>query len=66
MAWVQADLEKLDAAIASGGVLQSMTFGDQTFSFRSIDEMLKLRSVMTQSVNSRTGGHRLAATGKGA
>jgi len=66
VAWTQADLDKLDAAIANGGILQSLTFSDQTFQFRSIDEMLKLRAVMAQALNSQATNHRLAATKKGA
>jgi hypothetical protein len=68
MTWTQADLDKLDAALAAGGALQSMTFGDQSFTFRTIDEMLKLRAVMQQALNAAAGtpsGYRLAATSKG-
>ncbi len=69
MTWTQADLDKLDAAIAAGGVMQSMTFaGGDSFTFRTIDEMLKLRSVMQQALNAAAGtstAYRLAATSKG-
>ena len=67
--WTQADIDKLKAAIAGGAVLQSMTFGDQTFTFRSIEEMLQVLSLMQQEVNAASGtpkGYRLAATSKGA
>jgi hypothetical protein len=68
MAWTQDDLDKLDDAIKSGSGLQSMTFGDQSFTFRSLDEMLKLRALMEQQVNTTAGtsrSHRFAAVSKG-
>jgi hypothetical protein len=69
MAWTQADLDKLDAAIAAGGSMQSMTFaGGDSFTFRSLDEMLKLRAIMQGALNAVTGTsttHRLAAFSKG-
>lgn len=68
MAWTQADLDKLDAALANGSAVQTIAFADQSFTFRSIDEMLKLRAVMAQALNAAAGGsaYRLAATSKGA
>lgn len=69
MAWTQADIDKLKTAIAGGAVVQSMTFGDQTFQFRSIAEMLQVLALMQQEVNAGTGTsqtYRLAATSKGA
>lgn len=68
MAWTQADIDKLKRAIADGGALQSIQFADQTFTFRSIDEMLKLLSLMEQEASTAAGtsrAHRLAATSKG-
>jgi hypothetical protein len=69
MAWTQADLDKLDAAISAGGSMQSMTFaGGDSFTFRTLDEMLKLRAVMQQAVSAASGtsaAHRLAAFSKG-
>ena len=68
MAWTQDDLDKLDAAIAGGSALQSIQFADQTFTFRTLDEMLKLRAVMTASLSTASGtstAYRLAATSKG-
>jgi len=68
MAWTQADLDKLDAAISGGSGIARMKFADQEFEFRSIDEMLKLRAVMQQALNSAAGtstARRLAATSKG-
>jgi hypothetical protein len=67
MAWTQADIDTLKAAIASGSVLQAITFGEQTFTFRTIDEMLKVLAVMQGEVSTATGTgrSRLAATSKG-
>lgn len=67
-AWTQADVDKLKAAIADGAAVQTITFADQTFTFRSLDEMLKLLAIMVQEVNAAAGtpkSHRLAATSKG-
>ena len=56
MAWTQADLDKLDAAIAAGGIMQSMTFaGGDSYTFRTVDEMLKLRAVMQQALAAAAG-----------
>ncbi len=68
MAFQQSDLDTLDAAIAAGGIVSSMTFGEQTFSFRSVDDMLKLREVMARDVaaTASTPTTRYAATSKGA
>lgn len=68
MTWTQADLDKIDAAIAAGAPLQSMTFADQEFVFRSMDDMLKARALIAQALNAAAGTpttHRLAATSKG-
>lgn len=64
MAFTQADLDKLNAAIASGSVLQSISFADQSFTFRSMADMLQLRAVMQKDITKVTS--RLAATSKGA
>lgn len=47
--------------------MQSMTFADQTYTFRSLDEMLRLRAVMAAALAAAAGGsrNRLAATSKG-
>ena len=68
MAWSQSDVDALKAAIADGRGVRSMTFGDQSITFNSIDDMLKLLAVMTADV-AATGGAvsrtRFAATSKG-
>jgi hypothetical protein len=68
MAWTQADLDRIDAAIAGGAVLKSMTFADQSFEFRDMSDMLKARALIASSLATAAGGsgYRLAATSKGA
>jgi hypothetical protein len=63
MAYTQADLDALDADIAKVRLVKSTTFGDQSTTFRDLDELLKLRAIMAASVSgNRT---RYAATKKG-
>jgi hypothetical protein len=64
----QADLDKIDAAIATGAVVEEMTFADQTFRFRSIGDMLKAREHIASLLLEAEGSaptYRLAATSKG-
>lgn len=68
MAYTQDDIDKLKAAIAAGAVLQSFTFADQTFTFRSIAEMVQVLAMMEGDVAAADGTrttHRYAATSKG-
>lgn len=67
MAWSQTDVDNLQQAIADGRGARSMTFSDQSVTFNSIDDMLKLLSVMQAQVNAGSGGSRTryAATSKG-
>jgi hypothetical protein len=68
MVWTQADLDTIDAAIAGGAVVQSMTFADQSFTFRSIAEMLQVRAMIAAALATGSGaapGYRLASTSKG-
>lgn len=67
MAWTQSDIDTLKAAIISRQGARSITFSDQSVTFDSIDDMLKLLAVMAAEVagastSSRT---RYAATSKG-
>jgi hypothetical protein len=58
----------LKAAIAAGRGARSITFADQSVTFHSVDDMLKLLSVMEHDAaaqSSQTRTHRLAATSKG-
>lgn len=63
-AYTQADVDALKTAIAGGAVLQSMTFGDTTTTFRTLAEMLALLAFMQREVNGLSGT-RLASTSKG-
>lgn len=64
MAWTQADVDALQAAIAAGRGARSITFSDQSVTFNSIEDMLKLLSVMQQGLANHPR-YRLAATSKG-
>jgi hypothetical protein len=70
MPWTQTDIDRLKAAMSSAGSIQSMTFGDQSFTFRSLSDMEKLLAAMTAEVNaaSSTSGYaptRYASVSKG-
>jgi len=68
MAWTQADIDALDAAIAGWGAIKSFSFGDQTFERDELDQVLKLRAVIQAALNAAAGtskAYRLAATSKG-
>lgn len=55
MAWTQSDVDTLKAAIVARKFVRSMTLSDRTYTFDSIDDMLKLLSVMqTEVAGSRT------------
>jgi len=66
MAWSQTDLDALDKAIADGRGARSISFSDQSVTFGSIDDMLKLRSVMAHEIGaSGARSFRFVATSKG-
>lgn len=68
MAYTQADLDALDAEIAIVRTVKAQTTGDQSTTFRDLDELLKLRSLMAQSVATSVGGAprtRFATVNKG-
>lgn len=61
MAYSQSDLDALDADIKAFGTIQRTSFADQDTTFRSLDELLKLRAIMAADVaaaTSTTGGSR--------
>lgn len=65
MAWTTQDIDNLKSAIAAGRGAQTIAFSDQTVTFHSIDQMLKLLAVMEQDVNSSTRRNfRVAASNK--
>jgi hypothetical protein len=55
MAWTSADVDALKKAIADGRGARSIAFADQTITFHTVDEMLKLLSVMQQDVAATAG-----------
>lgn len=67
MAWTQADVDLLKAAIVERRGARTLTFSDQSVSFDSIDDMLKLLAVMQQEIATTAGRSRTryAATRKG-
>jgi hypothetical protein len=62
MAWTQADLDTLDAAIASGE--RRVRLQDKEVEFRTLDEMLRIRSAISNSLDptARTGTKRVQMT----
>lgn len=56
MAYTQTDLDALDAAIKNGATSVSYSNGTsvRTVSYRSLAEMLQLRSVMQQDISGTT------------
>lgn len=65
MAWTQADIDTLKAAMAKG--VRSVTFGDQSLTFHSLDEQRTLLALMQREVNTAAGKPttRYAVTSKG-
>lgn len=66
---ILAAIEAIDRAIAAGVVLESLEFAEQTFTFRSIEDMLLARrhfASLLATIATSTSGYRLAATSKGA
>lgn len=55
MAWTQSDADALERAIADGRGARTISFSDQTVTFNSLDEMLKLLAVMRAAVAAAAG-----------
>lgn len=49
MAWTQAQLDALNKAIANGST--KVKYADREVTYRSLSEMLKLRTLMTDELN---------------
>lgn len=64
MPFTQADIDTLKQAILDRKGARSIQFSDQSITFDSIDDMLKLLSVMQSQVTG-TSRTRYAATSKG-
>lgn len=67
MAYTQADLDAFDAEIATIRTAAATSSGDQSTTFRKLDEMLALRALMAASITTAAGQTRTryAATSKG-
>jgi hypothetical protein len=68
MAYTAAQLAALEAAIAEGAPVASMTIGGTTFQFRDLADMERLRAQMTRELADAAGtryGTRYAAHSKG-
>lgn len=63
MAWTQTDIDALKAAIAAGRGARTITFGDQTVTFHSVDEMLTLLGRMEADVATTAGTPRTRYAG---
>jgi len=53
MAWTQTDLDALEIAIKYG--VRTVQYRDRTFTYYSLDEMLKLRDAMKQTISTAAG-----------
>jgi hypothetical protein len=53
MSWTTADLMAIESAIASGEL--SVAFADRRVQYRSIDELMKARSMIKESIASSGG-----------
>jgi hypothetical protein len=67
MAYTQADLDAIDAEIARIRTVRQTTFGDQSTTFRDLDELYAERARVAQaiSVSAGTPRTRLASFSKG-
>lgn len=59
-AWTQADLDVLEAAIASGA--RTVSFSDRTVTYNSLAEMLQLRALMRAEVQGTAAPDRFSRT----
>lgn len=58
MPYSQADLDALDAEIAATRAAKATQSGDQSTTFRDLDEILALRSVMAAAIATAAGTSR--------
>lgn len=68
MAFTQADLDVLDAAILQGGMVRTLSFQDQSVSFSSLDDMFRLRAIIVDSLapaGTAPSNYRYVVTDKG-
>lgn len=64
---IQAAIDTLDAQIAAAGSVQATSHADQSTTFRSVDELRKLRADLVRQLNAASGtsSTRYVATSKG-
>jgi hypothetical protein len=65
MAWSQADVDTLKQAIVDRKGARTIQFSDRVVTFESIDDMLKLLSVMQAEASGGGSRTRFGATSKG-
>lgn len=53
MAWTQSDLDALETSIQRG--TRVVQFGDRRVEYHSLDEMLKLRQLMRDEIDTAAG-----------
>jgi len=53
MAWTQSQLDALDVAISKG--TRTVSYGDKTVTYHTLDEMLKLRAQMMAEIAAAAG-----------
>lgn len=59
MAFTQSDLDALEIAIATGAT--SFSYEGKTVSYRSLDEMLRVRGIMQQALGLTSGSSTMVA-----
>jgi hypothetical protein len=57
MAFTQAQLDALDEAIATGSL--EVRYGDKTVKYRALDEMLRIRDAIRESVDGTGASNRV-------
>jgi hypothetical protein len=67
MAYTQADLDALDAEIDTIRSVKAMSFGDQSTTFRDLDELYRERERIARAISAAAGRSttRYAVTNKG-
>ncbi len=53
MPWTQAQLDAIESAIASGEL--TVHFGDRTVTYRSMDDLVKARSMIKDELATQSG-----------
>lgn len=53
MAWTQAQLDALDLALAQGAL--TVKYADKQVTYRSLDEMIRIRNLIANSLSASTG-----------